>query len=212
MSTPRRPTLTRDQVVEAALGLLRDDGLDALTMRRLAAALDVQAPALYWHVRDKQELLDAMADAVTLATGMGPPEPGETWQEWLRRRAIGYRAAISRYRDGARLVANARLRPVTIAAFETELAALVAAGFTPLLAMSTIATLTHYIHGFVLQEQTTRAPDPPDLLAAMVAEIPGGFDSTFVRAATAGVAGGRDAAFRHGVDVIVKGTERLLGG
>jgi len=59
-----RPHLSLDQLVEAAIALLDEEGLDGLTTRALAARLGVQSPALYWYIRDKGELLDLVADAI----------------------------------------------------------------------------------------------------------------------------------------------------
>ena len=58
-----------------------DPALCVLSARRLTERLDVQAPALYWHFRDKRALLDAMADALVAGTDLGPPHPGEGWQD-----------------------------------------------------------------------------------------------------------------------------------
>src|SRR6266498_5119399 len=73
MGGSRRPGLTRQTMIETALLLLDEVGLDGLTVRRLAAELGVQSPSLYWHIRTKQELLDGMADTIVQAAGMGPP-------------------------------------------------------------------------------------------------------------------------------------------
>ena len=133
----RAAGLTRPTIVHTALGLLDQVGLDGLTVRRLAAALGVQSPALYWHFRSKQQLLDQMADAIIQAAGMGPPHQGESWQDWLARRARAYRRSLHAHRDGARLVAGAQwLNPATIRTFDRELAAMVDRGFTPVLAPS----------------------------------------------------------------------------
>ncbi|MFI6317684.1 TetR family transcriptional regulator [Nonomuraea sp. NPDC050556] len=68
--------MTRKTLIDTALRLL-----DGLTVHRLATGLGVQSPALYWHIRTKQELLDGTADAIVQSAGMGPPQAGETWQE-----------------------------------------------------------------------------------------------------------------------------------
>src|SRR5215469_6871504 len=103
-----RPSLDRSTVVQAALELLKRVGLDGLTTRRLAAELGVKSPALYWHFHNKQGLLDAMADALIREAGMGPPRPGETWQEWLVRRVRAYRTSLVVYPDSARIVTEAQ--------------------------------------------------------------------------------------------------------
>src|SRR5512140_3429703 len=124
-----RPTLDRSTVVQAALELLNRVGLDGLSTRSLAAELGVKSPALYWHFRSKQELLDAMADVIVSGAGMGPPTPGETWQAWLARRARAYRASLLAYRDSARIVTEAQtLSPATIQSFNAELQAMVERG------------------------------------------------------------------------------------
>ena len=174
----RAAGLTRPTIIQTALRLLDQVGLDGLTVRRLAAELGVQSPALYWHFRSKQELLDQMADAIIRAAGMGPPDHGESWQDWLIRRARAYRRSVLAHRDGARLVAGAQwLTPATIRMFDEELTAMVGRGFTPVLALRTISALAYYINGFVLQEQASRqevAERPPDQLAALAELLEGG--------------------------------------
>jgi TetR/AcrR family tetracycline transcriptional repressor len=174
----RAPGLSRPTIIHTALGLLDQVGLEGLTVRRLAAALGVQSPALYWHFRSKQELLDQMADAIIQAAGMGPPHQGESWQDWLARRARAYRRSLLAHRDGARLVAGAQwLNPATIRMFDQELAAMVDRGFTPVLALRTISALAYYVNGFVLQEQASPQQDaepPAEQLAALAELLDGG--------------------------------------
>src|SRR5512140_1599360 len=115
MNEESRPALDQSTVVQVALELLKKVGLDGLTTRRLAAELGVKSPALYWHFHNKQELLDAMADTLIREAGMGPSHSGETWQEWLARRARAYRKSLLAYPDSARIVVEAQqLNPATI--------------------------------------------------------------------------------------------------
>jgi TetR/AcrR family tetracycline transcriptional repressor len=172
--------LTREVLIEAGLKLLDEVGLDGLTVRRLAAELGVQSPALYWHIRTKQELLDGMANEIILRAGMGPPRADESWQEWLARRARSYRASLLASRDGARVVSGAVRGGDSVQHFERELAAMVERGFTPLQALRTITALSHYINGHVLQEQAvtaaaaaTSAVAAPSAAATSVAAAPG---------------------------------------
>src|SRR5476649_1096513 len=74
--------LERQMVVRAALDLLNKVGMDGLTTRRLAEELGVQGPALYWHFKNKQELIDEMARAL-MADSFGPFTPGDDWSQWL---------------------------------------------------------------------------------------------------------------------------------
>ncbi|MGI5270434.1 TetR/AcrR family transcriptional regulator C-terminal domain-containing protein [Nonomuraea sp. CA-218870] len=210
MSENKRPGITRKAMIETALRLLDEVGLDGLTVRRLATELGVRSPALYWHIRTKQELLNGMADAVIVAAGMGPPLPGEGWQDWLLRRARCYRSSLLAHRDGARLVANASaLSPATVKLFDEELAALVSRGFTPVLALRTIATCTRYINGFVLQEQMERHGEPVTLpgLAAMLEQ---GMRAPLITAIIDGGDPLGEEAFEHGLRLLVDGTAAVL--
>jgi len=196
--------LTRAVLIEAGLKLLDEVGLDGLTVRRLATELGVQSPALYWHIRTKQELLDGMANAIILRAGMGPPRPGESWQEWLARRARSYRASLLASRDGARVVSAAVRGGDAVRHFEQELAAMVERGFTPVQALRTITALSHYINGHVLQEQAVVAAagsgDHPEL-----SELP-----TLAAAVRSGSPIG-DEVFEYGLMILIKGTESVIG-
>lgn len=145
--------MDRQDIVREALKLLNESGLDSLSVRRLATRLDVKSPALYWHFKNKQELLDEMANQLQSKQDLGPPREDETWREWLARRTRERRAVLLSHRDGARLVASSRPSPGLVAAFESELEALTKFGFTPKLAMRTITSLGHFVSGFVLEEQ-----------------------------------------------------------
>src|ERR1051326_1046185 len=104
--------LDRAQVVKTAIDLLDEVGLDGLTLRRLAKQLGVQAPALYWHFKNKQELLDQMAETIAHDEApLRPVTPDIPWDEWIAQRARDMRASLVRHRDGAMLAASTRPRP-----------------------------------------------------------------------------------------------------
>jgi TetR/AcrR family tetracycline transcriptional repressor len=214
MGDTTRPGVTRQTMIETGLRLLDEVGLDGLTVRRLAAELGVQSPSLYWHIRTKQELLDGMADAIIQAAGMGPPRDGEAWQDWLTRRARSYRRSVLAHRDGARLVATAQwLSPATIQTFDHELTAMVNRGFTPVLALRTIAALSRYVTGFVLQEQTQRQNDPAtpaDQLAALAELLDGGTSATLLTAIRDGGSPLGEEAFEQGLRTLIDGTATAL--
>ncbi|GLW12752.1 TetR family transcriptional regulator [Microtetraspora sp. NBRC 13810] len=213
MGGNRGAGLTREMLIGTALRLLDEVGLAGLTVRRLAAELGVRSPALYWHIRTKQELLDGMAEAIVLEAGMGPPHDGESWQEWLARRARAYRGAVLAHRDGAQLVAAARrLSPATVRRFEEELAAMVALGFTPSLALRTITAFTYYINGSVLQEQTAAGETElsAEQLAALAGALEGGASSPFFQAVRDLGAPIGDQVFEHGLRSLIEGTAAEL--
>lgn len=213
MEGETRTGLTRQMIIERALGLLDEVGLDGLTVRRIAAELGVKSPALYWHFRNKQELLDGMAEVVLIGGGVTGPQQGERWQEWLANRARERRRALLAYRDGARLVVNARLGPASTRLFDATLAALVAHGFTPVLAVRTIMTLSHFVDGVVLQAQAQRheADDTPGAaLAALAGVLDGGMAAPLVVALRDGGDPLGEDAFEHGLRVMIDGTAAAL--
>jgi len=105
-----RPRLTLDQVVQAAIALLDEEGLDGLTTRALATRLGVQSPAIYWYVRDKGELLDLVADAICAPalefTAGGGPAGDLGWREQAATGLRRYRAVLRSHRDAPRLLAE----------------------------------------------------------------------------------------------------------
>ncbi|GHO55603.1 TetR/AcrR family transcriptional regulator C-terminal domain-containing protein [Ktedonobacter robiniae] len=207
-SEEHRPSLDRATVVQTALELLKKVGLDGLSTRRLADELGVKSPALYWHFHNKQELLDAMADALIRGAGMGPPRFGETWQQWLVRRVCAYRTSLLVYPDSARIVTEARqLSPAAIRAFNEELGAMVALGFDPVGALRTITALTNYVNGFILQEQSARQPTTPEPVAhdALVEILSEGQTTPLLVALAEGGSPYNEASFEYGLQALIEG-------
>jgi TetR/AcrR family tetracycline transcriptional repressor len=213
MVAAKRPALTRNSIIATALDLVDTVGLDELTTRRLAIELEVRSPALYWHFASKQALLDGMGDAIILSAGMGAPQRGEDWRRWVGRRARAYRAEMLSHRDGARIVAAVRTAsPETVRLFGDEVAALAAFGFDPVLALRTIAIVTHYVTGFALKEQAaveaqrneaTGVVNPMEILGGQALD-------TFVEAMQTGGDPLGEDVFEHGLRMIISGTEREL--
>lgn len=146
--------LSRDKVVEAALLILRDHGLAAVSMRQVAASLGVQPSALYWHVESKQELLGQLAERILAELpDPGAARPGLPVRERLRQQALDIRTALLAVRDGAEVVSFAqalrlRERSPTRLLHETLSAALPEPE-----AEWGAHTLAHYILGEVAEEQ-----------------------------------------------------------
>ncbi len=99
---PPRAPITREAIVEAALAVLNKEGLDGLSMRRVAEELGTGAASLYWHVRNKEELFQLIFDRVTREVVLPEPDPAH-WKEQLKALGIQMRKALSKYRDVARL-------------------------------------------------------------------------------------------------------------
>lgn len=145
--------LTPEAIVAAALQILDDYGLADLTMRRVGAALDVKAGALYWHFPNKQSLLAAVADEVLADVDV--PGSATGLETWLQSWAMGLRRSLLAHRDAAELVASAsamglgRLDPCA-----RGRDVLGAAGMEPDDAEATMQAFLHFVLGHVVEEQT----------------------------------------------------------
>ena len=128
MARRREVQLDRQVILDEAFALLEEEGLDALSTRRLATRLSVQAPALYWHIGGKEELLGALAAALYREARAAVP-PATDWRGWLIGFGLALRDLFERRRDAARLCAIARPLTENVGATAASIAApLVALG------------------------------------------------------------------------------------
>lgn len=147
--------LDRPVVVDTAMELLDEVGLEGLSLRRLAEKLGVQAPALYRHFTGKADLLRAMADSMFDAE-MGVldrPEPGADWADWLVARSRAIRRAMLSHRDGGRLKEHMHSPADQWPGLESLLQMMEHAGFSVAAAMDAVSALGHQILGSVIAEQ-----------------------------------------------------------
>ncbi|MEW9534230.1 TetR/AcrR family transcriptional regulator C-terminal domain-containing protein [Microbispora sp. NPDC049125] len=176
----------RAQVLQAAIELLDEVGLDGLTMRLLAGRLGVQAGALYRHYPSKQALLDAMVEHL-VAPPAAVPLPAGPWDELLRGVAIGVREVMLAHRDGARLLSTfQRPSDEAVATFHGLAAALSAAGAPADTAIVAVDTVLAYVNGYTTEEQARKAGTD-----AWPREL-------------------RDRAFRDGLELIITGIRASL--
>lgn len=160
--------IERDAVVRMALKLLDEDGIEAVSTRRLADKLGIAGPSLYWHFKNKRELLDHMAeamltDALPSSDPMMLPLP---WREWLTISARSIRRAMTSHRDGAAVIASSRPtgkhptldRPAMVKRLQSE-------GFSEGEANYVLQSLMRYVLGSAIAEQSAmeregiRVPD-----------------------------------------------------
>lgn len=154
--------VTLDRIVAAGLELLDEVGLDGLTTRALATRLDVKAPALYWHVANKQTLVDEMATALWREIQAALPAVDERsdWREYLAAFAATVRATLLRHRDGAKLFSGTYLTDVgVLEAQEAPLSLLVAAGMSLQRAVEISTVLYAYTVGATIEEQAIAQAD-----------------------------------------------------
>jgi len=188
--------LDRTVVVRTALDQLNEVGLDGLTLRRIAAELDVQAPALYWHVKNKRELLDAMAATIftDALSGLETPRRGESWVEWTAETARRLRATMLGYRDGARVLSGTYLSNAALGRpMELALRTLCDAGFTVRDAARGITSVYSYVQGFTIEEQTDHSVPEADDRFPLAAR------------ARAELTADPDERFEHGLQLMLSG-------
>ncbi|MFK0375964.1 TetR/AcrR family transcriptional regulator C-terminal domain-containing protein [Pandoraea sp. NPDC090278] len=149
--------IQRDDVVKTALALLDGDGMEGVTLRKVAQALDIQAPSLYWHFANKQALLDAMADAM-LADVARNLSPDLDWRVALKTTALDIRRALSAHRDGARVFAGTyETTENVLRTGEAMITAVVRAGADIELATTSAFSVLYYVVGFVIEAQAFEA-------------------------------------------------------
>ncbi|WP_433194697.1 TetR/AcrR family transcriptional regulator C-terminal domain-containing protein [Nocardia sp. CA-107356] len=199
-------------IAEAALGLLDEVGLDGLTMRKVAAALDVQAPALYWHVKNKRELLDAMARRIFVVAvdGVEAPRLGEDWQDWVVALTGRLRRSMLHYRDGAKVLAGTYVSDEAMwRTVELTLRTLEDAGFSTSDAERVFPLLLHYTVGFVIEEQAQSGAEYADGNPYDLARLAHAIDADRYPRTARMVADlfdtDTDAEFDHGLRVILAG-------
>jgi TetR/AcrR family tetracycline transcriptional repressor len=155
-----------ERIVEAALDVLDADGIEAVTLRAVASRLEVQAPALYWHVKNKQQLLDEMGTEIQrrVQRALESIAPDASWQQGLAAYAAILRREYLAHRDGARTFSGTRLTdPEILRAQEPWLERWVAGGLDLVAAMDAAEVVTSYVVGFVIEEQEraqSQASDP----------------------------------------------------
>ncbi|MGB7962747.1 MAG: TetR/AcrR family transcriptional regulator [Propionicimonas sp.] len=169
-----RPPLTRERVLEAALRLADEDGIEALSMRRLARELAGAPMSLYNHVNNKEDLLDAMMDAVFSEIEL--PSGHDDWKTAMRKRAFSARAVLSRHPWAIGLMdARTTPGPATLDHHETAIRCLRNAGFSITLAAHAFSALDSHIYGFALQERTlpfATAEETAERAQILLAKVP----------------------------------------
>ena len=152
-TTAPRGRLSRERVVAAAVALAQREGIESLTMRRLADELGVGAMSLYHHVPNKEELLDAMIDVVFGEIEL--PTTDVDWKTAMRRRAISTREVLNRHRWAVGLMESRTTPgPASLRLHEAVLACLREGGFSIELTIQAYSVQDAYIYGFALQEKS----------------------------------------------------------
>ena len=157
-------------MLETAVALAQREGLESLTMRRLADELGVGAMTLYHYVPNKEKLLDGMVDIVFGEIDL--PTPSADWKTALRRRAISTREALNRHRWAVGLMESRTTPgPNSLRLHDAVLGCLREAGFPVELAIQAYSVQDAYIYGFALQEKSVPFEDSRGAAATAAAQF-----------------------------------------
>jgi AcrR family transcriptional regulator len=202
---PRHDGLTRDRVLAEALALIDREGLEALTMRRLAAHLGVSPMALYNHVRDKQDLLHGVASAILTQVNFSSDHPD--WRERIRAGFRELRTICLAHAGAVRIMETVDVAPLAIfSLMEVTLAALEEVGASTEEAMRAYFLLSNFTLGQVSYE--LRGPFPahnPMDVGRHQSLAEAGFPR--VERAALMAHWDFDAAFEFGLSIILSGLE-----
>ncbi|MBB1244011.1 TetR/AcrR family transcriptional regulator [Streptomyces durbertensis] len=151
MARPRKPLLSRERIVDTALALVDEEGLAAVSTRRLAAELGVSGPSLYNHFRTKDEILDAVVDRVCAEVDLSMFEDGSDWAEALLRWARSYRAALAAHpRIVPHLALGPGRRPSQLRMADAVFGRMTAAGWPAAQATHIGAVMRYFVTGSAL--------------------------------------------------------------
>lgn len=205
-----RPALDRERIVRAALELIDAEGVDALSLRRLAGDLGVAPMSVYWHVRNKAELLDLVGQAVLERIAL-PPAEGD-WRDQLRAIHRAMLEGVERHPNAADLVlGRARYGPAGLALFERLLSILLDAGFDPQAAFDAYHVLYLFLLGHLATGRRTEAfrEAQREGLAYLLSLEPDRFPSISRVAPRIG-ARSRQDQFDVSLDVVIEGIAASL--
>lgn len=172
MTAQRRLSLSHDRVIAAAIKIADAQGVEAVTMRRLAEELEVHPTSMYNHVLNKSAILDGIADALIVEAN--PPTAFDSWKDWVRTFAAGLRS-VARAHPGAFLVLTQRAAtgPVAAKVAEAALDAFRRAGFSAGRAAQAVTGISLALLGVALNECPPTAPFvEPDLSHLSAEEFP----------------------------------------
>lgn len=150
-SRPVRAPLSRERVLRGALAVADAGGLASLTIRSLASELGVKPMSVYYHVANKDEILDGIVDLVFGEIDL--PLAGGDWRTEMHRRAVSARAVLSRHPWAiALLQSRTNPGPATLRHHDAIIGALRGAGFSVRMTAHAFAVIDSYVYGFALSE------------------------------------------------------------
>lgn len=211
--TPKKPKLTRERVLEAAVELADEIGIEALTIRKLADTLGVGAMTIYHHVPSKEEIVDGMVEIVF--SQIEDPSIDTNWKTAMRQRCRSARQVLNLHPWAAPLLESRRVPgPASLGHHEAVLACLRSGGLSLQVTAHAYAILDSFIYGFAFEESVLPASGSEGFaeVAKEIAEhfpkdtYPHLAELTFDHVLKPGYDFGD--SFEYGLDLILDGLER----
>jgi Transcriptional regulator len=206
----QRAKLTRDRLIDAALRIMDEEGLDAVSMRRVGRELGVEAMSLYHHVHDKEDLLLGIRERV-LAQFLDPGTDGD-WEVRARQAARSWRQILRAHPNVMALISESKrfeMTPTSMRPTETALRLLREVGLPDDDAVKAYCALGGFIVGFVMFEiGVSRASGPvdqPPTLEGLIAALPADEFPCFMSSLPYLMQGDIDQRFEYGLDLLIAG-------
>ena len=210
-ATRNREPLTRDRVIEAALRVMDEEGLEAVSMRRVARDVGVEAMSLYHHVEDKEDLLDGICEHIM--AGFEFPDLGDDWVENCKRGARAWRRLLQSHPAVMRLFAEQRgpIRSIdSMRPTEFALRILRDSGLSDRDTAQAFHAFGGYIQGFVMMELGSIAGGSDEIHLKAHAELAAALPDEFavLQAVSPYFAEcDPDEQFEFGLDLLIRGLE-----
>ncbi|EIJ81756.1 TetR family transcriptional regulator [Bacillus methanolicus PB1] len=214
-SNTRNEALDKERIVQTAIVLLNKEGYHNLTMRKLAAALDIRAASLYWYIKNKDELIQLISDEISSKIPL--PDSKKNWKDQLKSIAISYRGVLLSIRDSAEVMAyTIPITPHRLRLIENLYQILIQAGFSPADVVSTAAFYNNYILSFVMDEmkmihnQGLNTEKARDEVINIFKSLPSDKYPAIVKLADYSTSLEMDKQFEFGLDVLLSGLSKRL--
>ncbi|MGD9696324.1 MAG: TetR/AcrR family transcriptional regulator [Thermoleophilia bacterium] len=212
-------SLSRDAIVDAAVAVLRRDGVEAMSMRAVASELGAGAGALYGHVSGKEELIELLIDRVMAEIELPDPDPAR-WREQLKEVARRQRRLLHEFGGIARLtLGRIPVGPQMIRVGEWQLGLLRGAGLPDRTVAYAGDLLSQYVEAFAYEESLVtdneggRRPihETVAMLRQYIASLPPERFPHLTSLSDEMTGGGPDARFEFGLDVLIRGLAETAG-
>jgi AcrR family transcriptional regulator len=159
-----REPVSRDRAVRAAIAMADVGGIESVSMRKLAAELGIEAMSLYYHVKNKSDLLDGMLDVVY--TEFATPRAGDAWRPAMQERAESTRTVLAQHPWAISIKARTSPGPATLGHLDAVIGCFKEAGFSMPLIGHAMSVLDSYVQGFAQQEASLPFDPSGDIGAA----------------------------------------------